>query len=191
MAPDSPSKNHVGRRVERRPSTSSTPTATRRTAHAWAGAALAGTLLCAGSGCGSEVALTPAGHHVVEVSEADLPDNCTLLGDVAIGWPPDAARPRTQKQLVLLMRNKTAEQGGNHVVLDSAQERHENGHPYYVGRARAYDCHRGGEAAPHEPHMHGSATDLSRHDDDTSGGAANGTSGGSGGDDGLGGLDGL
>jgi len=93
------------------------------------------------AGCATGIQLTEAGEGVRHVSRADMPTSCNLLGDVAIGIPPDAARPRTQEELILLMRNKTGELGGNYVVLDSSStEQDSDGRDYYRGRGIGYAC---------------------------------------------------
>ncbi|MFK7987280.1 MAG: hypothetical protein AB8I08_14745 [Sandaracinaceae bacterium] len=105
-------------------------------------------------GCSTGISLTSAGEGVRRVSAADAPTGCNLLGDVAIGIPPDAARPRTEEQLVILMRNKAGLLGGNHVVVDSTDERRDEGatEPHWVGRGVAYACPIEATAsAPDEP----------------------------------------
>jgi hypothetical protein len=72
------------------------------------------------TGCATSIALTSGGTRVEHVQAADVPPGCNLLGDVPIGIPPDAARPRTEEQLVILMRNKTHEMGGNRVIIDTS-----------------------------------------------------------------------
>lgn len=93
------------------------------------------------TGCSTTIMLTEPGSHVQNVSQADAPFGCELLGDVAIGIPPDAGRPRTEDQLVILMRNKAGEIGATHVVVDMHEQRTGNGGEiYFVGRGRAYAC---------------------------------------------------
>jgi len=93
------------------------------------------------AGCATGIQLTDAGEGVRHVSRADMPTSCNLLGDVAIGIPPDAARPRTEEELIMLMRNKTGELGGNYVVLDSSTtEQDSDGRDYYRGRGIGYAC---------------------------------------------------
>ncbi len=93
-------------------------------------------------GCSTTISLTSAGEGVRRVSAADAPTGCNLLGDVAIGIPPDAARPRTFEALIILMRNKAGLLGGNHVIVDSTDERRDEGatEPHWVGRGVAYAC---------------------------------------------------
>jgi len=92
-------------------------------------------------GCSTALQLTDEGRAVRLVSRADMPTGCNLLGDVAIGIPPDAARPHTEEDLQILLRNKAGELGGNHVVTEMSQ-RHEDssGQPYYRGRGTAFAC---------------------------------------------------
>lgn len=97
--------------------------------------------LFAASGCTTAIALTEAGRGVSHIAGADTPGGCRLIGDVAIGVPPDAARPRTEGDLVILMRNKAAEIGASHVVLESSTRRTDaSSIEYYMGRGIAYAC---------------------------------------------------
>ena len=92
-------------------------------------------------GCSTSLQLTAEGERVRHVSRADMPTSCNLLGDVAIGIPPDAARPRTEEELSILLRNKAGREGGNHVVTDMSERREDsNGAPYFRGRGIAYAC---------------------------------------------------
>ena len=59
-----------------------------------------------------------------------------MLGDVSIGIPPDAARPRTEEQLVILMRNRAAESGATHVMVESREQRGTGTEEHWAGRAR-------------------------------------------------------
>ncbi len=97
--------------------------------------------LFAASGCSTAIALTDKGQLVHVANDADLPMGCNLIGDIPIGLQADAARPRTEDELVILMRNKTGEQGGTHVVVDSKEQRGqtEEGRRW-VGRGRGYRC---------------------------------------------------
>jgi len=98
-------------------------------------------LLLSLAGCSTAIQLTESGTAVHRITRADMPSGCNLLGDIAIGIPPDAARPRTEDELHILMRNKTGELGGNHLVVDSAQEREDAaGNPYFRGRGIGYAC---------------------------------------------------
>lgn len=107
-----------------------------RTRGSWP--ALAAVVLTA---CTTGVALTDGGRTVTRTTDAEKPEGCRLIGDVAIGIPPDAAQPRTEEELVMLMRNKTADMGGTHVVVDMSEERNAGTErPNWVGRGRAYDC---------------------------------------------------
>lgn len=91
--------------------------------------------------CSSAIVLTDEGQTVRRVTDAEKPGGCSLLGDVAIGVPPDAARPRTEDELVMLMRNKAGEADGTHLVVDSTEQRDaQTERPYWIGRGRAYRC---------------------------------------------------
>jgi hypothetical protein len=91
-------------------------------------------------GCAHRIVLTAEGATVQTTDNADLALECRLLYDVSIGVPPDAARPRTEEQLLMLMRNKVGQSGGNVLVVDSTDARTEGASAYYVGRGRAYRC---------------------------------------------------
>ncbi|HHH27123.1 MAG TPA: hypothetical protein ENK57_02070 [Polyangiaceae bacterium] len=119
------------------------------------------TLLLLG-GCSTAIQLTDAGRGVQHVSRADMPTGCNLLGDIAIGIPPDAARPRTEEELHILMRNKTGELGGNHFVLDSMQEEQDaSGAAYFRGRGIGYAC-------PVAPEAEGETSGGDSGDEDSS-----------------------
>jgi hypothetical protein len=93
------------------------------------------------SGCSTAIALTDSGRLVHVATDADLPMGCNLIGDVPIGTQADAARAATEDDLVILMRNKAGDLGGNHVVVDSKEPRGETEEGrHWVGRGRAYNC---------------------------------------------------
>jgi hypothetical protein len=97
-------------------------------------------LVCA-SACSTAIALTDRGTAVTEVGTTGMPDGCSLVGDVSIGIPPDAARPSTEPELVILMRNKAGQMGGTHVLVESRVRRDDGGgREHWVGRGRAYRC---------------------------------------------------
>lgn len=98
--------------------------------------------LALASGCSTGITLTSAGAGVEHIQAADTPVGCNLLGDVAIGIPPDAARPRTEETMITLMRNKAGEQGATHVVVESSESRRTEGEAeaHWVGRGIAYAC---------------------------------------------------
>ena len=92
-------------------------------------------------GCSTAIQLTDAGSVVRHVTRADMPTSCRLLGDVAIGIPPDAARPSSEEELSILLRNKAGREGGNLVVTEMSERREDSaGQPYYRGRGSAYRC---------------------------------------------------
>jgi hypothetical protein len=99
---------------------------------------LAAGALC---GCATGITLTTRGARVQNVGLADMPTGCEVLGDVPIGIPPDAARPHSEEELVILMRNKAGELGGNYVLVDSSDRRTGPANEvFWVGRGRAYHC---------------------------------------------------
>lgn len=67
-----------------------------------------------------------------------------MLGDTSIGIPPDAGRPGTEAELVILMRNRAAQMGATHLLVESRQ-RHDDGEgrEHWTGRGRAYRCEPG------------------------------------------------
>jgi hypothetical protein len=91
--------------------------------------------------CSTSIALTDRGTAVTQVGSTGMPDGCSLIGDVSIGLPPDAGRPGSEDELVILMRNKAGQLGGTHVLVESRQ-RHEDGggEAHWSGRGRAYRC---------------------------------------------------
>lgn len=93
-------------------------------------------------GCNTSIALTEGGTRVRNGDRADMPPGCRLLSDVRVGIPPDAAMPPTREDLVVLMRNKTHEQGGNFVIIESVEERDTNddGEVFFRGRGTSYAC---------------------------------------------------
>jgi len=117
----------------------------------WRRVALAAAIGFVAAGCSSAIALTDEGTRVRRVTDAEKPGGCRLLGDVSIGVPPDAARPRTEDELILLMRNKAGEAGGDHLVVDASEQRNATSErPYWTGRGRAYACPEE-TAVPEEP----------------------------------------
>lgn len=92
--------------------------------------------------CTTGIQLTDKGERTRELSMTELPSGCRLIGDVTIGLPPDAGRPRTREDLNKLMRNRAGQNGGNVVVVDFAEERNPNDEDarHWVGRGRAYAC---------------------------------------------------
>lgn len=92
-------------------------------------------------GCSTSIQLTDGGRLVNHITRADMPSGCNLLGDVGIGHPPDAARPRTEDELITLMRNKVAELGGNTLLVDQREPQQDSGgREYFRGRGVAYAC---------------------------------------------------
>jgi len=91
--------------------------------------------------CSTAIALTDRGTTVTEVGASGMPDRCTMIGDVSIGIPPDAGRPGTEAELVILMRNKAGQMGGNYVLVESRHREDDGrGEGHWLGRGRAYRC---------------------------------------------------
>jgi len=101
---------------------------------------LGSALVLALVGCTSGIQLTDRGTAVEPMTQAQMPGGCRLVGDVAIGLPPDAARPRTEEQLSMLMRNKAGEMGANRVITEMSEQRTDAGTDHWVGRGVAYYC---------------------------------------------------
>ncbi len=98
-------------------------------------------LLCLALGaCSTALQLTDHGTLVTAVEGRDVPDGCSIIGDVGIGIPPDAGRPGTEEELVILMRNKAGQMGGTHVLIETRDRREDGGSVHWVGRGRAYRC---------------------------------------------------
>lgn len=108
-------------------------------------------LLC---GCAHQFALTAGGARVQRVERSQLPDGCRMVGDVSIGIPPDAALAATEAELLILMRNKAAGMGADHVVVEQSEQRPgADGVGHYVGMGSSYVCTpvtAGGEEEPVE-----------------------------------------
>ena len=92
-------------------------------------------------GCAHQFALTAGGAAVQRVDRTHLPDGCRVVGDVSIGIPPDAAVAATEAELEILMRNKAAGMGADHIVVEQSELRPgADGVGHYVGSGSAYVC---------------------------------------------------
>ena len=92
-------------------------------------------------GCAHTFALTSEGTRVQLVEHSALPDGCRVIGDVSIGIPPDASVANSEAELAILFRNKAAEMGADHVVVEQTEQRPgSDGIDHYVGSASAYGC---------------------------------------------------
>ena len=136
-------------------------------------------LALAASGCSTGITLTSAGERVRHIQAADTPIGCNLLGDVAIGIPPDAARPRTEEAMITLMRNKAGEQGATHVVVESSESRRTEGEAeaHWVGRGIAYACDEDAPSSRAPVEDRGSGGEATEDDDGASEGDDEGTEG--------------
>lgn len=124
--------------------------------------------LLLGVGCSTGIQLTDRGTNVQMLTRAEMPPGCHVVGDVAIGIPPDAARPRTEEQLAVLMRNKAGEMGATHVLIEQSDQRTEGGTQHYVGRGSAYHCEPGQQpATPGEPGAAGAGGESAAEPTDT------------------------
>ena len=93
------------------------------------------------AGCAHQFALTTAGTHVQRVERSALPDGCRVVGDVSIGLPPDASLATTEAELMILMRNKAAPTGADHIVVEQSQSQTgSDGVAHWVGSGSAYVC---------------------------------------------------
>jgi len=81
--------------------------------------------------------LTPGGNNVRLVMKEEAPRECTLINDISTGMlgEPDVIGVKN------FLRNKTAEMGGNLVVVDTIEVSYnQHGGKYYTGTGRAYKC---------------------------------------------------
>ena len=93
------------------------------------------------AGCAHQFALTTGGTNVKLIERSQLPDGCRVIADVSIGIPPDASVANTEAELRILMRNKAADMGATHVVVEQTEQRPgPDGIDHYVGSASAYGC---------------------------------------------------
>jgi hypothetical protein len=104
---------------------------------------------CALAGCSTAIALTDDGQQTRHGTQMDLPPGCRLIGELRIGIPPDAARPPTEDDFIILMRNKAGEMGGNYVIVDTKEERNAGDEEarHWIGRGRSYACPAAEEAS--------------------------------------------
>jgi hypothetical protein len=92
-------------------------------------------------GCAHTFTLTTGGTKVKLVEHSALPDGCRVIADVSIGIPPDAAVANSEAELSILFRNKAADMGADHVVVEQTEQRPgADGINHYVGSASAYAC---------------------------------------------------
>lgn len=109
-----------------------------------------GVLLLASSAC---VKLDKRAEKVKYVTKAEAPASCSLLGEVEVsdqGFRGPGDIPQSLGELKTVMRNRTADLGGNFLVIDEMDTvKGENGSEY-MGTGRAYKC-PDGEAAQQAP----------------------------------------
>jgi hypothetical protein len=91
-------------------------------------------------GCAS---LTEGGKNVQIVTKQEAPQNCKLIGDIAIGEVYDGSTSIADTmvamsigQLKVKMRNQAAEKGANFLVIDTIERKSDG----YAGTGRAYLC---------------------------------------------------
>lgn len=93
------------------------------------------------AGCAHQFALTTGGTSVKLIEHSQLPAGCRVIADVSIGIPPDASVANTEAELRILMRNKAADMGATHVVVEQTEQRPgTDGVDHFVGSASAYGC---------------------------------------------------
>jgi hypothetical protein len=83
--------------------------------------------------------LNESGQHVKYATKSEAPKDCKELGEVSIGTLFPLFDMVSVKNS---MRNKTAEMGGNYLVIDEIKSVHSaNGSDSgYAGSGRAYQC---------------------------------------------------
>ena len=97
--------------------------------------ALVLTLLCV-----SCVSLTEGGKTVNYVTKQEAPAECELVSEVDTGYSPAGS----VADVKVLLRNATAEAGGNFLVIDTFEKGYNSsGGQYYLGNGRAYECPEG------------------------------------------------
>lgn len=93
------------------------------------------------AGCAHQFALTTGGTSVKLVERSQLPDGCRVIADVSIGIPPAAEIAATEDELRILMRNKAADVGADHLVIERTERLPgAEGADHFVGSASAYAC---------------------------------------------------
>ena len=81
--------------------------------------------------------LTKGGKSVKYVTKAEAPSDCKEIGEVELGFPKGGS----VSDVKIKLRNKTAEMGGNFLVIDTIEVAYDqNGGKYYDGSGRAYKC---------------------------------------------------
>ena len=86
------------------------------------------------SSCAST--LTVKGKEVKYFTKAEAPSNCKEIGEVELGFP----KPISVSEAKIKLRNKTAEMGGDFLVIDTIEVNGEGASKYYDATGRAYKC---------------------------------------------------
>lgn len=90
-------------------------------------------LLCVGC---LTAQLTPGGTNVEYVTKQEAPKAYKLLGDVSFGGLEGGS---SVQDTIVRMRNKTAEMGGDFLVIDVIEKHYnDQGGQWYTGNGRAY-----------------------------------------------------
>ncbi len=93
-------------------------------------------LIFLGISCAS---LTERGKKVKYVTKQEADSGCEELGEVVVGEGLSMGEINIS-QLKIQMRNKTAEMGGNFLVIDTIDKNSNGKSYYYSGTGRAYKC---------------------------------------------------
>ena len=97
-------------------------------------------LASAAPGCAPS--LSAAGSQVRYVLRDEAPPSCGYVSDVAVSGDGFDA-PESVEGLKVILRNHTASEGGNLLVIDTMERQvRPNGNDYYEGTGRAYRCPR-------------------------------------------------
>ena len=86
------------------------------------------------SSCASS--LTAKGKSVKYVTKSEAPSNCKEIGEVEIGFPKAVSTSDAK----VMLRNETAEKGGNFLVIDTIEVHYNDSGKYYEAGGRAYKC---------------------------------------------------
>jgi len=79
--------------------------------------------------------LTPGGQNVTYVTKQEAPTGYTFLGEVSLGM---LEYGQSYKDTLIRLRNKTAEMGGDFLVVDSIESVQSGNSSYFEGSGRAY-----------------------------------------------------
>jgi hypothetical protein len=87
--------------------------------------------------CTTPQTLTEAGKTVKYVTKQEATSGCKELGEVTVGKESFGMPPTSIEEVKVRMQNKTAEMGGNFLVIDAITS---FGNVEFSGSGRAYKC---------------------------------------------------